>query len=233
MKFILLLSLLFSGTSYATKVILAVENSWPPFANQYGEGISKQIIQSAFDSQNVVVEFVVVPYARALLMAENGLVDGAFNVTKQTSTIERFAFGSEPLLTTQASYYYPQDSKTNYQSAVQIPDDTSIGLIIGYEYGNLYESQRHRFKEVRVAHQEQIVQLLITKRIDMAIMFDQVASHIMTSMKLDVSEIQKGGVNHVSEIFVAFNKAQSRQALISLLDNGLKTIKASNEALKQ
>jgi polar amino acid transport system substrate-binding protein len=58
---------------------LAAENSWPPYSDKNGSGISKEIIQAAYNSVNVTVEFIVVPYARALKMAKLGQVDGAFN----------------------------------------------------------------------------------------------------------------------------------------------------------
>ena len=91
------------------RIKLAAENSWPPFSNETGEGISKDIIQRAFYHVGVEVEFIVVPYARALRMAQLGKVDGAFNVTKQKSTTDKFAFGKVPILQVKASFFILKD----------------------------------------------------------------------------------------------------------------------------
>ena len=48
--------------------MLAVEDSWPPYSDENGNGISKNIVQKALDNAGYSVEFITVPYARALLM---------------------------------------------------------------------------------------------------------------------------------------------------------------------
>ena len=82
-NYLLIFACLFSAISVAEYSIkLAAENSWPPYSNESGDGASKDIIQRSFDNVGVDVEFIVVPYARALRMPQSGKVDGAFNVTK-------------------------------------------------------------------------------------------------------------------------------------------------------
>ena len=203
------------------RIKLAVENSWPPYSNENGNGISMDIIQLAFDNVSVDVEFVVVPYARALHMTQSGKVDGAFNVTKQKSTIENFAFGEVPILRANASFYYHKESDLNFNTVSEIPAGTSIALIIDYEYGELYEKSRKKFNEVRVSSQIQIIKLLQLKRVDMAIMFDGVAKHYLSELKLNKDEIKQGKTNHTSDIYVAFNKRKELGEIIALLDEGL------------
>jgi polar amino acid transport system substrate-binding protein len=67
-------------------VTLAVKDSWPPYSDSNGNGMSKDIIQKAFDSVFIKVKFIAVPYAKTLRMLESGDVDGAFNITKQKNT---------------------------------------------------------------------------------------------------------------------------------------------------
>ena len=207
--------------STAESITLAVENSWPPFADKNGNGISKKIIQAAYNSVNINVEFIAVPYARALRMVEQGQVDGAFNVTKQKSTLEKFHFGEVPILKTSASFYYHIDSAMNFLSTSEMLKDTSVGVIIGYEYGDNYERNKHRFKEVKVANQAQLIQLLRKKRIDVAIMFDEVVKSKLENMKLSLDDIRKGHINHESDIHVAFSKAKDTAKAMQLLDKGL------------
>jgi len=213
-------------------VILAVENSWPPYSDKQGNGISNDRVKKAFNSVNVKVIFVVVPYARALRMAELGQVDGAFNVAKQKSTLQRLNFGKHPIFRTTASYYYHRQSTMEVDSVADIANGSTIGLILGYEYGDEYEKHKHRFKEVRVATQKQIIELLLKKRIDLALMFDEVAQYTLTEMKLPPTAIKKGKINQTSEIYVAFSKIKNTKKLLRLLDKGLSNLKVQNGQIK-
>jgi len=206
-------------------ITLAVENSWPPYSDKNGNGISKDIIQAAYNSVNVKVEFIAVPYARALKMTELGQVDGAFNVTKQKSTIEILNFGKIPIFQATASFYYHNDSAMNFISANEIPEETSVGVIIGYEYGDKYEINKSRFSEIRVTSQTQLVELLRKKRIDVAIMFDDVVKSKLEKMGLNLNDIKKGKINHKSDIYVAFSKSKDTKNAMKLLDQGLVNIK--------
>lgn len=202
-------------------VKLAVENSWPPYADKSGNGISKEIVQKAYNAVGINVNFVVVPYARALKMAEHGIVDGAFNVTKQESTIAKFNFHNTPLLKATASFYYPKNSTLDFLDIQDVPPHTSIALIIDYEYGEQYEALKHKYNEVRVSTQHQIIELLKTGRIDMAIMFDEVAKFTLAELDLPMNTVRKGHINHVSDIYVAFTQKRDVSEKISLLDTGL------------
>ena len=205
----------------------AAEDSWPPFAKADGSGLSRDIIERALSYSNSTASFITVPYARALKMAENGQVDGAYNVTKQANTSEKFIFGEEPLFQAPASFYYPLGSQQNYTGVDQMPNGIGIAVINGYEYGDLFEKHRQRFKEIRVTSQRQIINLLVENKIHLAIMFDDVASYTLNEMGLKASAIRKGHLNHVSDIYVAFSpKAENIEQKIKMFDAGLRQIKA-------
>jgi polar amino acid transport system substrate-binding protein len=218
-----------SHSSYSiSKVRLAVENSWPPYSDSQGNGLSKDIIKKAYNAVNIEVEFIVVPYARALHLVKIGSADGAFNVTKQENTESIFNFGEEPLLQAKASFYYNNNSALDFASSSDIPDGVTIALILGYEYGDIYQKNKHRFKEVRLGSQQQIIQLIRKNRVDVGIMFDEVAKETLTTMGLKHSSIRKGKMNHRSDIYVAFSKDNDTTEMMNLLDKGLKSIGANS-----
>ncbi len=211
-------------------LVLGVEDSWPPYSNKQGEGISKQIVIAAFSAVGQPVRFVVLPYARVLRDVESGNLDGGFNVTRQASTVERFVFGDTPILQAQASFYYAPASPLQLESHSDIADGSRVGMILGYEYGDAYEKHRHRFKEIRVGQQSQIVRMLIAGRLDLAIMFDEVARQTLLDMELPPNAISRGGLNHRSDIYVVFSKKNpfsSKHA--QKLDQAMKIIKASGQ----
>ena len=102
-------------------------------------------------------------------------------------------------------------------------------MIIGYEYGDDYEKHRQRFNEVRLAKQSQIIEMLQSKRIDMAIMFDEVAAYSLQQLNLSSSVIKQGAINHISDIYIAFSKSRDTDNIIKAFESGLK--KLNNEAV--
>jgi polar amino acid transport system substrate-binding protein len=230
---IFLIALLVGSTSQAesrrtNSVILAVEDSWPPYADANGEGISTNILSQAFASVGISLTVKVAPYARVLSDVEKGVLVGGYNVTRQSSTEKQFLFGQQALLKASASFYFPAGhlQAKEYISIDDIPDGTTIGLIIDYEYGELFEKHKHRFKQVRVSQQDQIINMLQLDRIDSAILFDAVASHTLKSMQLKPSSILKGPINHTSDIYVAFSRSHKQaQYFADKLDQGLIQLK--------
>lgn len=223
------------NTGNITEMTLAVEDSWPPYANAYGEGISTDIVSKALGSVGVKLNLKVYPYARVLNEMSKGLVAGAYNVTRQKSSEEQFIFGDQAILTASSSFYFPQKNieAQNYTSISDIPDGASIGVITDYEYGDVYEQQKHRFKEIKVLQQTQVINMLRLDRIDGAIMFDTVASYTLQSMGLDENSINKGFLNHNSDVYVAFSKAHKNSvAFAKKLDEGLLKIKNNGQYLE-
>lgn len=213
-------------------VILAVENSWPPYADSTGQGISTNILEQAFASVGITLVVKVSPYARVLDEVQKGILVGGYNVTRQASTEQKFLFGTQALLKAPASFYFPAEhlQAQAYKSIADIPDDSTIGLIIDYEYGNTFEEHQHRFKKVRVSTQEQIINMLRVGRLDGAILFDAVASYTLKSMQLEPSSILKGPTNHTSDIYVAFSHIhKDAHFFADKLDKGLELIKANGQ----
>lgn len=213
-------------------VILAVEDSWPPYADTNGQGISTNILKQAFDAVNIQLITKVYPYARVLDEVKKGILVGGYNVTHQASTDKQYLFGQQALLQAPASFYFSQHntSVNEYKSISDIPAGSKVGVIIDYEYGDLFEQHKNRFKEVRVSNQKQLINMLMLDRIDAAILFDAVASHTLKSMKLPADSIQQGPLNHTSDIYVAFSRShQHAQYYADKLDQGLILIKKSGQ----
>lgn len=221
--------------SQTNSVVLAVEDSWPPFAGSEGQGIATNIIEKALAEVDIRLILKVSPYARVLDEVEKGIVVGGYNVTRQTSTEEQFLFGQQALLTASASFYFPAKNiqTQKYTNIADIPDGTRLGLIINYEYGDLFDQHKHRFKQVRVSKQTQIINMLKNGRLDSAIMFDAVATHTIMTMKLEPTSILKGPHNHTSNIYVAFSlQHKDAQYFSDKLDQGLALIKANGQYKK-
>lgn len=212
-------------------IILAAEDSWPPFANQFGQGISHRLIQAAFKQSQIEVNSLVVPYSRASMMAEKGAVDGVFNVTREHSTEQRFIFGNTPLFIATASFYQKKQKPILANNKWALPKGTVIGVIKSYEYGDEFPTlvKQQQLNIVTVANQQQLINLLLIGRIDAALMFDLVAKENLKKMGVD-DEIIPAFTNNSSDIFLAFSKENPQaQALASQLDAGLSQLKDTGQ----
>jgi len=211
------------------KVLLAAEDSWPPFADRTGQGLSHQLIAAAFSIEHIQVESLVVPYSRALMMARKGQVQGVFNVTRERSTEAGFLFGEEPLFIANASFYYNKNRPLSAQNKWQLPRGSVVGVIKGYEYGDEFSELSKQLQLVQVASQEQLLNLLLLNRIDAAIMFDKVAEGVIKRMGVK-EEILPAFPNHQSRIFLAFSLQDADSpALAKALDKGLRQMKQSGQ----
>jgi len=211
-------------------VRLAAENSWAPYSDERGEGLSNRLVKAAYAAVGLNAKISVMPYARVEHQVLNGVSDGGLNVTRQASTEELFLFGRVPLLSAAASFYFSREHGKAFESYDALPEGTRIGLIIGYEYGDIYHANRYRFTETRVSYQHQLIRMLLAGRIDAVIMFDEVAKFTVAEMQLPKNSLQRGFQNHVSDIYVAFSPNNpSAQYLSERLDEGLSLLKESGK----
>ena len=203
---------------------LAAEDNWAPFANASGTGISHSIINSAFSRVNIEVKSIVVPYSRAVVMAKKGLVEGVFNLVKEKSTEQHFVFGEHPLFSATASFYQNAKMPVQAMDKWQLPPNTKVGIIEGYEYGdelNLLPNV-HIFK---LSNHNQLINLLLLDRIDLAIMYDLVAEQYIQRMGV-AADIEQTFTNHTGQVYLAFSKDNPQaETLAKLLDTGLISLK--------
>ncbi|MBU2887518.1 transporter substrate-binding domain-containing protein [Gilvimarinus agarilyticus] len=207
-------------------VRIAAEDSWLPFSGPQGRGLSHQIAAEAFATQRYQLLIHAAPYARALRMVEQGQVDACWNVTRQANTEARFHFGTEPLLHAGVSFIYRADNVHPYTQIADIPNGTKIGVILGFEYGDVFERHKHRFKIQAVPTQKSLLLMLEAQRFDLVLMFDEVFAFNLDALELDPAAFIKGRSFYRSDIFIAFDASSPRSVVLSdALDKGLKHLR--------
>ncbi|WP_372652286.1 substrate-binding periplasmic protein [Halobacteriovorax sp.] len=229
MKTILLLIIAsISASTIALEANLAAEDNWPPYSGQNEIGVSQVIIKKAFQKSGVKVKIDSYPYARAEKKVLNGQLDGFFNVSKQPSTLGKFHFGKEPILKAKASFFYHKKRSFKFRSLKDLPKGTAFILIRGFEYGKDFEQHKHKFDIEYVHSQEQIINMLISNRPAITIMYDEVAKYHLDRMPGTKKNI-KNKPSHTSSIYLAFNKDSPKsKALSKKLDEGLRKLKRTD-----
>lgn len=212
------------------RIYLGAEDSWPPYSDVQGQGISTNLIKAAFAKTGLTPTFRVLPYARVLHDLELGKIDGGYNVTLQSTTKDKHIFGQVPLLHVEAYWFFIPGMHPTIKSIADIPDKFRVGVIRDYEYGDIYENHRHRFTEVQVSQQSQIIRMLKQGRINAAIMFDRETEFALNKMQLDSTIFDKRFLNHSGDVYVAFShKSPRARWLAEQLDKGLNELKQTGE----
>ncbi|WP_225318937.1 ABC transporter substrate-binding protein [Cellvibrio sp. KY-GH-1] len=218
------------STDTTLSIRLGAEDSWPPYSNEHGQGISTELIKAAFAKAGVTPHFQTLPYARVLHDLDSGKIDGGYNVTLQSTTKNRFLFGAVPLLSAESYWFFKPNSFTNIKRIEDIPAKFRVGIIRDYEYGDIYEQHRHRFTEIQLTQQSQIIRMLKQGRIDAAVMFDREAEFALNKMGLDKSIMDKRFLNHRGDLYLAFSHKSPRAIwLAQEFDKGLLMLKQSGE----
>jgi polar amino acid transport system substrate-binding protein len=212
------------------RIHLGAEDSWPPYSDAQGQGISTNLIKAAFAKVGLTPTFQVLPYSRVLHDLQSGKIDGGYNVTLQATTKDKYIFGEVPLANVKAYWFFIPGKHPNIKSIADVPEEFRVGVIRNYEYGDVYEQHRPRFAEVQVSQQSQIIRMLKQERIDAAVMFEREAEFALKEMKLDATIFDKRFLNHQGDVYVAFShKSPRARWLAQQLDKGLLMIKETGE----
>ena len=210
----------------SNEIVLGAEDSWAPYSTSDGTGYSNTIITEAYALEDVSVVFRVDAYSRLLRDVEKGSLLALFNVTKEPSTENVYLFGEEKLFQARTYYYQSVLNPLRAKNLYGLQNGEKVGLIIGYEYGpTILENKNVTIYRVR--SQDQLVRMIMRKRIDTAIMFESIANEVLPTIK-GSHIVEKAFEGEHSNIYVAFSKQREESAkYAALLDRGLRKLKKS------
>lgn len=222
------LLLLFAMTSAAHALTLAVEDAWEPYANPDGTGMSVDIVRTAFKSVGIEATFEVIPYARLLQDVQAGKYVGGFNVAREPSREDAFLWGREMLFLARAHYYHCRPRLLEASSAIELKSGEKVGVILGYEYGELFH-ENNRISKVWGKRHDQILRMLQAGRLDTVILFEKTANLFLNEMNLQ-EEVFAVFRSEPSRIYVAFSRQHPEaRHYLEKLDEGLARIRANGE----
>lgn len=128
-----------AGTVHASAALLFVTEPFPPFnfeENGQVAGPMVEVLQAACKRAQITCNTRILPWRRALAMAESGHADGIFSILHGPEKAENFVL-SDPVIRTAYSFFAPKDSGWTYSNpdslqgmtlGVYGPSSTSITL---------------------------------------------------------------------------------------------------------
>ncbi|GAB6388494.1 transporter substrate-binding domain-containing protein [Stutzerimonas marianensis] len=131
---VLLLTLL-ASTSAVAEVLRLAGNAWPPYTDQRlpNSGLSVDLISTALGRAGYQVQYVEVPWERALRGLKSGdydMVNGWWSAKRA-----RFASSSRPFLSNRMRWVQRSEDKVHYDGVDSLTG-YAIALSRGYAYGD-------------------------------------------------------------------------------------------------
>lgn len=127
---------------HATPIRLATGN-YPPYEyEEAGEikGLVIEVLREAFRRNNQSVEFQVVPWARALWMAEHGEVDGVFATIKTPEREKTLVFSNEPVVIMGSSFFIKKGRPIVFNGNINSMSSYQIGILRQASNGPIFDN---------------------------------------------------------------------------------------------
>jgi|GEM_PF-540802 len=177
-------------TSKTTTLVIAVEDDAAPWSQADGSGYANDLVTAAFKAAGVDVELRVMPYARCKRMAVNGEVAACLSMSPSSDFAGLVQLSTKPLFTCHAGYFYSVNKPPRVSRQDDLPRNTVVGTVIGYEYPAAFEQLSQRGVIVREESPSEDVNLrkLALGRVDLALL-------TYNEMKSPEWLINRAGVN--------------------------------------
>ncbi|MCC5810591.1 MAG: transporter substrate-binding domain-containing protein [Ectothiorhodospiraceae bacterium] len=218
------------------RTLVVAADIWCPYncePHDENRGYLVDLLEEVFTPHGFAIEYRVMPWARALIEVERGLIDGVLGVVRgnQGGTL----IGDEPVGRDETVLVVRRGEEFEYSRPDDL-DDKAIGRIAGYSYDGLgpfdaYLAVRsYDSREIYVIHHdkplESLLSMLQDGRIDVFPENRYVANHTIYRLGLygAVSMLETGLGD---DIFVAFAPNETGERKLAILDEGVRALKDS------
>jgi polar amino acid transport system substrate-binding protein len=237
--FLLFINILFHNTATAQKITL-VADPWCPYnctLDSNFKGYLVEIAELAFSNHNINVDYVIMPWARAIKSVLEGKSDGIIGVGKKEAP--QLIFPTQELGIATHIFYTKNDFNWQYSGVTSLHDIT-LGVIRGYSYGeldNLYISNPkinpNKVQTVgSVNGLKQNIKKLNRNRID-ALIEDINVFDFFLQENIIPNNFHEAGVAYTENIYIAFSPVNPKAEIYAqLLSKELKKMRASGQLSK-
>jgi len=161
------LILLLASASLPAEVLRLAGNVWPPYTDCSlpGEGLSVELIRTALGRGGYQVEYIEVPWERALL----GLRNGSYDMINGWPTVKRvdYTLSSRPFLSNRMRWVQRRESNFRYDGL-----DSLVGHPIALSRGYMYSDELNedtRLEKGYAANFVQAAKMVLAGRVDLTL----------------------------------------------------------------
>jgi len=161
------LMLLLASASLPAEVLRLAGNVWPPYTDKSlpGEGLSVELIRTALERGGYRVEYIEVPWERALF----GLRSGSYDMVNGWPTLKRvdYTLSSRPFLVNRMRWVQRRGSGFRYDGL-----DSLIGHPIALSRGYMYSDELDDNAQLQKGYAASFVQaaaMVLAGRVDLTL----------------------------------------------------------------
>nr|WP_272890390.1 transporter substrate-binding domain-containing protein [Stutzerimonas stutzeri] len=159
--------LLLASASLPAEVLRLAGNIWPPYTDKRlpGDGLSVDLIRTALGRGGYELEYIEVPWERALL----GVKNGSYDMINGWPTVKRVDYtrSSRPFLINRMRWLQRRESDIRYEGL-----DSLLGYPIALSRGYVYSDELDddtRLQKGYAANFVQAAKMLIAGRVDLTL----------------------------------------------------------------
>lgn len=217
----------------AEAIKLLAEDSFPPYSSGQGkqvEGLSVDIVRSAFRTQNIEVQFEAVPFSRCLAKVQGGSELGCFSTTYDPTTLNVLIFPEHPLVITSAIAIAHKDSTEGKVGAVSDLEGKKVAVTNGFSYGAEFD-YHPKIEKQFVSSDSNVLKLVAGKRVSHGVvnfmtyyyLLGKQAESVRKNLKV-LGPIGTGG------IYLMFSKQHAQgEQMARKFDAGMESLIRSGE----
>lgn len=215
----------------ATTVLIAAEDDWAPYSHAVQgrsepQGLAADIVREAFASQGVTARFVVVPFARCMLMAQNGQVTGCFNATIINDNRDTYHWHPTPMFQEELAIFGALDKPRRDLKLADLAGH-SVGYTLGYTYPSEFQGHPD-IRRVSAKSDRVLIEMLGAGRVDYILLNTAPGYLRINAVPALKGRIGKVGVISQDGFWVAFTRAKPEgEVMAATFERGLATLKAN------
>ncbi len=226
--FTLSVSVLFAALSSfaaAETITIVAEDAFYPYCgemNGTAQGISVDIVSSAFETAGVDVTYTIMPYIRGLERVKNGKHLAVFNTVRDDENRDDYFWPDEELLTAR-DLYYARDDFRGQITSVEDLEEKKLGLTEAYQYGEAIDNNNSLLK-VWSRSDDVNVRKLVAGRVDVIILTEWTAPVLINTLNVR-GKIKPVGTVAENRLFLAFSREhQDGRRYYELFQQGMAEI---------
>ncbi len=211
-------------------VEILAEDEWPPYSNIDGSGIANSLLRTAYEEVNITSDFKILPFARIKEKLKAGVSILGISFGNVSVNRRKYLFGKKPLFSVSSHFYVLKDSSLlSLKNMNDLDSSIKVGIIVGYNYGDFIDLNKNNITLERVATHFQNFEKLRRKRVDMILLYDDIAAELIKKNKFEglLKKVFKG---ESLDIYAAFSKKhKDSKYFMDKLDKGLSLIKKNKK----
>lgn len=227
---------------FAETIVVAADE-WCPYncaPESQQPGYVVELLQKTMRAHNLLVEYRVLPWARALQETQNGSINAAIAVNESEVREHGLVVGKVPVGVARGCLFVPAQSRVVYRSLSDLDQLKAVGIVGGTSYagdfGQWLAKPENQAKTNTVFGGDVSARrsdMLLKGRLDGIWEDYSEMSYVLKQKSLEKRIVLAGCQSQQTPLFVGFsskNPESSRYA--SLLDSGVQAMRKSGELNK-